>query len=286
INAVMFLEDAAPHPSLRSCILSLHKNRISADELHAATAFIHSTRYIGHRILINSLNDSDAAFVIVAYLVEYLDMDLPNAYTLLANQYYMAKLPVTWLRVMVDSLGLSYSDRNLYNPYFMESLVSSVINGISAVHHGIYVSGIHALAHSERARRMGVRAVLRVDSEDRSFRQWASDFLLHDMPLIDGAEVPGERLSEAAAFIHGSLDSGLKVLVHCQMGVSRSVTMVLAYLIEYENMSLPDAVRLVVRRRAVAAPHRAMLRSLVQHYNLPYSLDETQKFDFFNQLLR
>src|SRR5690606_26563295 len=119
----------------------------------------------------------------------------------------------------------------------------------------IYISGIHALAHTERTRRMGIRAVLRVDNEDRYFRQWSSDFLLRDMPMDDGMQISGDVLSQGAAFINSSLDSGLKVLVHCQMGISRSVTMVAAYLIEYEHMTLPDAIKLVMKRRAVASPH-------------------------------
>ena len=41
----------------------------------------------------------------------------------------------------------------------------------------------------------------------------------------------------ATAFIHRHLTRGGSVVVHCQMGVSRSATIVLAYLIRYQSLS-------------------------------------------------
>lgn len=54
-----------------------------------------------------------------------------------------------------------------------------------------------------------------------------------------------------------------KVLVHCIMGVSRSATLVLAYLMLRQRLSLRDALRRVVQKRAVY-PNRNFLSLLLK----------------------
>ena len=55
-------------------------------------------------------------------------------------------------------------------------------------------------------------------------------------------------LDGATAFIRGHLTAGGAVVVHCQMGVSRSATIVIAYLMRYHSLSR-DAAYIHVKRR-------------------------------------
>lgn len=85
------------------------------------------------------------------------------------------------------------------------------------------------------------------------------------------AEAKGSfrRLRQASRFIHDSIEAGEVVLVHCVQGVSRSATVVVAYLMEYQQMSMEEAVSLVKERHPVALkPFRfqEMLRAF--HYAL------------------
>lgn len=52
-----------------------------------------------------------------------------------------------------------------------------------------------------------------------------------------------------------------KVLVHCTVGVSRSATLVLAYLMIRQNLTLVDAIKTVKDHRGVI-PNRGFLRQL------------------------
>ncbi|XP_075390600.1 dual specificity protein phosphatase 13B [Tenrec ecaudatus] len=52
-----------------------------------------------------------------------------------------------------------------------------------------------------------------------------------------------------------------RVLVHCAMGVSRSATLVLAFLMIYEKMSLVEAIKVVQARRDIC-PNTGFLRQL------------------------
>lgn len=52
---------------------------------------------------------------------------------------------------------------------------------------------------------------------------------------------------ETGGIINSALSKGEGILVHCYAGVSRSSTIVLAYLIQYKKMSLFDAYDFVYK---------------------------------------
>lgn len=54
-----------------------------------------------------------------------------------------------------------------------------------------------------------------------------------------------------------------KVLVHCAMGLSRSSTLVLAYMMIHENMTLVDAIKAVSMKRNIS-PNEGFLEQLRQ----------------------
>ncbi|XP_036401472.1 dual specificity protein phosphatase 26-like [Megalops cyprinoides] len=67
----------------------------------------------------------------------------------------------------------------------------------------------------------------------------------------------------AADFIHKALkQTDGKVLVHCIMGMSRSSTLVLAYLMMYHQLPLYNAIQKVIQKRAIY-PNRNFLALLL-----------------------
>lgn len=59
----------------------------------------------------------------------------------------------------------------------------------------------------------------------------------------------------AIEFIIQARKKGGTVLVHCYAGISRSATIVIAYLMSDQGMSLPNAFKLVKGKRIVAFPN-------------------------------
>jgi len=57
---------------------------------------------------------------------------------------------------------------------------------------------------------------------------------------------------------------GGKVLVHCQAGVSRSPTLVVAYLMARYGQPLMDAFQLVKQRRPIVAPNFNFMGQLME----------------------
>ncbi|XP_029698885.1 dual specificity phosphatase DUPD1-like isoform X1 [Takifugu rubripes] len=68
---------------------------------------------------------------------------------------------------------------------------------------------------------------------------------------------------DAAEFIHVALRQQGKVLVHCARGISRSATLVLAYLMLREGLTLVEALEAVCRHRNIL-PNVGFLNQLRQ----------------------
>ncbi|XP_012580454.1 PREDICTED: dual specificity protein phosphatase 26 isoform X2 [Condylura cristata] len=81
----------------------------------------------------------------------------------------------------------------------------------------------------------------------------------HDSPAFDMSI----HFQTAADFIHRALSQpGGKILVHCAVGVSRSATLVLAYLMLYHHLTLVQAIKKVKDQRGII-PNRGFLRQLL-----------------------
>ncbi|WKY05792.1 hypothetical protein Q1695_006195 [Nippostrongylus brasiliensis] len=70
---------------------------------------------------------------------------------------------------------------------------------------------------------------------------------------------------EAIAFIDAAARAGDACLVHCLAGISRSVTVCLAYLMAKNKWSLEDAYDLVLRRNASIAPNFHFMGQLTEY---------------------
>lgn len=71
-------------------------------------------------------------------------------------------------------------------------------------------------------------------------------------------------INEAADIIHHVLSSNSAILVHCKQGHHRSATIVVFYLMKYQDMSLIDAVKFVKNIRPNAFRRiNCMLKTLI-----------------------
>ncbi|KAK9473740.1 protein-tyrosine phosphatase-like protein [Dipodascopsis tothii] len=71
-----------------------------------------------------------------------------------------------------------------------------------------------------------------------------------------------EHFGEALEFMDAAVSKGESVLVHCMAGVSRSATVVAAYLIWKERVSAETALARIRAQRAVANPNESFLEQL------------------------
>ncbi|KAK0190306.1 protein-tyrosine phosphatase-like protein [Armillaria mellea] len=70
------------------------------------------------------------------------------------------------------------------------------------------------------------------------------------------------HLPRACQFIESALAQGGCVLVHCVMGISRSTTVVAAYLMKVRGISTSSALKLIKRERPCAHPNYGFIKQL------------------------
>jgi protein-tyrosine phosphatase len=75
-----------------------------------------------------------------------------------------------------------------------------------------------------------------------------------------------DHFDEALGFIHENIGKNTlnKILIHCEAGISRSPTIVIAYLMRYQNQSLKNAYDIVKQRKNNVGPHAGFFEELIQ----------------------
>ncbi|KAH8276533.1 hypothetical protein KR044_004728, partial [Drosophila immigrans] len=147
------------------------------------------------------------------------------------------------------------------------------------VYPGIYIGDAAAAKNKTYLRLMGITHVLnaaegcrygQVDTGHSYYRDMPSVRRQHKdcffrymgFPMIDAPTTDISRYFYVASkFIDSAISSGGKVLVHCLVGMSRSATCVLAYLMICRKMSAVDAIRTVRMRREIR-PNDGFLQQL------------------------
>lgn len=86
------------------------------------------------------------------------------------------------------------------------------------------------------------------------------------LEMRDRVTLPGEVIEEAVAFLREQVKRGRRVLVHCEMGYSRSPAIVACYLHQELGMELDAAVRHIRAARPAADPHPVLFASIREYY--------------------
>ncbi|XP_049788118.1 dual specificity protein phosphatase 3 [Schistocerca nitens] len=137
------------------------------------------------------------------------------------------------------------------------------------VYPNILIGDAGAAKNKQYLRKIGVTHVLNTAEGNRfgmvnTSRDYYRDsgikymgLQLQDLPVTNIALY----FEEAADFIEEAIKSGGKVLVHCLMGMSRSSTCVLAYLMIKERLPAAVAIKMVRTNRDIR-PNNGFLRQL------------------------
>ncbi|XP_045775521.1 dual specificity protein phosphatase 13-like isoform X2 [Maniola jurtina] len=141
---------------------------------------------------------------------------------------------------------------------------------VNEVYPGLFVGDAVAAKDKAFLRRMGINYVLntaegkrytQVDTDHMYYRDCPGlhykGFQLMDLPTTDISKY----FHIAANFIDEGISRGSRVLVHCMMGVSRSATCAIAFLMIKRGMSLTEALALVRSRRDIH-PNDGFIRQL------------------------
>ena len=108
----------------------------------------------------------------------------------------------------------------------------------------------------------GVRRIVNATShEPCHFANEGVKYLHVEIDDNDNAKI-AKYFEDCSEFIASGLDAGESVLVHCQAGISRSATLVIAYLIDRRGRTLADALVQVSSARSVCKPNKGFIEQL------------------------
>jgi len=86
----------------------------------------------------------------------------------------------------------------------------------------------------------------------------------------------GTHFAKCTEFIDSAKNEKSSILVHCQAGLSRSPTIVIAYIMQTMSLSLDDSLTFVKERRPVIRPNAFFMSQL---FNLEEKLEKNSKRD-------
>jgi len=150
-------------------------------------------------------------------------------------------------------------------------LENNVINfssntDISKITDAIYVGNMSTGTNLELLKSLGITHVISALScfdppHPKEFRYLC--VFCHDWEF----EPVSLRFTESNIFIQDAIDQGGKVYIHCMSGISRSVTLAMAYLVtsfalEKSDRSVADVLESIRERRLVANPNPGFIAQL------------------------
>lgn len=66
-------------------------------------------------------------------------------------------------------------------------------------------------------------------------------------------------------YVRGHIENGKNVLVHCAAGVSRSASLVIAYMMKVKGMSFTESHNYVKSKRGVIQPNEGFIEQLKKY---------------------
>ncbi|CAO2165012.1 unnamed protein product, partial [Urochloa humidicola] len=129
------------------------------------------------------------------------------------------------------------------------------------IEQGLYLGSVGAALNKDALKSLNITHILIVA---RSLSPaFPAEFNYKKIEVLDSPDTDLlKHFDECFSFIDEAISSGGNVLVHCFVGRSRSVTIVVAYLMKKHQMSLESALSLVRSKRPQVAPNEGFISQL------------------------
>lgn len=145
--------------------------------------------------------------------------------------------------------------------YYMQPYININYN-ISKINDNIYISDLPTAFNKDKIKEEGITHILStIIGLDPLYPE---DFIYKTIPIRDiESQDLSEYFDECVNFMDDAIKNGGKVLVHCSYGVSRSVSMVIAYLIKKDGMSYNEAYQFLKSKRGQIEPNKGFKKQLL-----------------------
>ncbi|XP_064628774.1 dual specificity protein phosphatase 14-like [Lineus longissimus] len=132
---------------------------------------------------------------------------------------------------------------------------------IAQINDHLFLCGVMA-RKMDRLRQLGITSVINCTIEIANIKCHDIECVQIQVDDLPTASL-GPYFDRCADKIHQVRRRGGKTLVHCVAGVSRSASLVMAYLMKYQGMNLREAYYYTKARRSVIRPNVGFWKQLI-----------------------
>jgi len=137
---------------------------------------------------------------------------------------------------------------------------------------GLYLGSIDATQEKELLTEKNITHILTVAKGTQP--KFPEDFKYLTISVIDS---PSQNLikyfDECFQFIDSARNSGNAILVHCMAGISRSATVVIAYLMSRKQLTFFEAAAIVKSGRKIISPNEGFTKQLLMFERMQFSVN-------------
>uniref|UniRef100_A0A669CRN7 Dual specificity protein phosphatase 10 n=1 Tax=Oreochromis niloticus TaxID=8128 RepID=A0A669CRN7_ORENI len=129
----------------------------------------------------------------------------------------------------------------------------------------LYLGNEHDAQDINLLQRLNIGYILNVTTHLPLYHYDTGLFVYKRLPATDSNKQNlRQYFEEAFEFIEEAHQAGMGLLIHCQAGVSRSATIVIAYLMKHTWMTMTDAYKFVKTRRPIISPNLNFMGQLLE----------------------
>lgn len=143
----------------------------------------------------------------------------------------------------------------------------------------LYLGSILAATDEYIIKDLGITAILNCGT-DKLFQNVPKDVFYLCLNMEDSID-QDLYIDEALSFI----EQNKNVLVHCKAGISRSSSIVIAFIMKQKKMKFERAFEFVKNCRNCIAPNLGFIQQLIEYENTIFGKRQTSLVDYFTQFL-
>lgn len=153
-----------------------------------------------------------------------------------------------------------------------------VPNMAQEIEPGLFLGNLTTATNIDWLKKNGITHILTVDScpLPRKIQEHLPHLIIK---YIQATDIPREDLlthfEDSYEFIDRAIESHGRVLVHCYFGVSRSATLVIAYIMKKRELSYADAFQVVKSKRCFVGPNPGFVAQLQLYMDMGWGVDST-----------
>lgn len=143
---------------------------------------------------------------------------------------------------------------------------------ISQITDNIFVGNISTGTNLELLKKMGITHI--VSALSHFTAPFPDDFNYYHISIYDVEESNiGIHFLQCNHFIHNAIKNNGKVYIHCMCGVSRSITLTIAYLMTQRDNTVQELLEFIRTKRPIANPNPGFIKQLEEFYRNFSKLD-------------